>query len=144
MRLDTDADEEGHMYGADDEFSPASPMWGMREEFDYMTAGTGMGGGNVHSEEAEESEEEDMDLRGGYRLGQLIDRLIGWSVFAEDETDSEDDNYEHKPVKPIRERIKLAPAEEQKLREEQRQRRDQDAGWQDPAWIFSIASNVLF
>lgn len=151
----------------DGEFSPASPlppgmspMWGMREEFDYFGAhaissvgkgeeGAGEGGGG-----GEEEEEYYRHLRGGYRLGQIIDRLIGWSLFADDDDDddsADDDDgggdvgddgvYRRKP----RERLRLLTAEDQeKLREEQRLRRDQDGGWQDPAWIFSIASNVLF
>lgn len=192
VRLD-DADEEDFYYdcrggGADDgervypgdgEFSPSSPlppgmspMWGMREEFDYFGAGaahfTNAGGskekdgkGKARQEEGEE-EEYYRDLRGGYKLGQIIDRLIGWSLFADDDdddtTDDDDGGYDghagggagddgakaaHRR-KP-RERLRLlAPEDQEKLREEQRLRRDQDGGWQDPAWIFSIASNVLF
>lgn len=79
-----------------------------------------------------------------YRLGQLFDRLIGWSVFEDDDSSSEEEE-ETKRRPREQQRIKIAaPEEQERIREEQRLRRDQDEGWQDPAWIFSIASNVLF
>ena len=130
---------EGEDRGAlgDDERSLAmSPMWGAAEEEDYMAAG--------HAASAREWEEEEEEAVGGvYRLGQIIDRLIGWSVFGEDESDSEEEGKRMEEERG-RERIRIARPEEERAREEQRRRRDMDEGWQEPAWIFSIASNVLF
>ena len=139
---------------ADDEYSHdvtavASPMWGRDEAWDYMAAGGVTEEGAARGEE----EAEEGDAMGGkFRLGMFIDRLIGWSVFAEDgETDSEGEGGAEEVLERERlakerekERIRFAGPEEEKLREAQRRRRDQDEGWQDPAWVFSIASNVLF
>lgn len=99
--------------------------------------------------EKEEGEEEkyDIDLPRGFGLGQFVDRLIGWSVFAEDDTDDEEslDGYEdeRRPTKTKRERVKVESPSDQTMREQQRRLRDESDGWQDPAWIFSIASQVF-
>jgi hypothetical protein len=124
--------------GADDEFSPATPIWGRSSEYDYMDAGVE---GASYSEAVVSSDEEDMDFVRGFGFSQLIDRVIGWSLFTEDES-SESEN-EDLSAQLVRERITLLPLGDEKL-EHRRQRRDQVEGWQDPAWIFSIASNVLF
>lgn len=94
-----------------------------------------------------EGEEEDIDLPRGFGLGQFVDRLIGWSVFADDTDDDESlDGYEDER-RPARakgeERARVATSGDQPLREQQRRLRDESEGWQDPAWIFSIASQVF-
>jgi len=137
IRLDVEVGND-YVYGADDEFSPGTPMWGRSSEYDYMDAGVE---GASYGEAVVSSDEEDMDFEQGFGFGQLIDRVIGWSLFAEDES-SESEN-EDLPAQLVRERITLSPLGDERL-EHRRQRRDQDEGWQDPAWIFSIASNVLF
>ncbi|KAG0636854.1 hypothetical protein HOY80DRAFT_1011028 [Tuber brumale] len=95
-----------------------------------------------------EGEEEEIDIPRGFGLGQLVDRMIGWTVFAEDDTEDDEslDGYEDeamaKKAKFISQSVKFDTIDEEKLRE-QRRLRDQDEGWQDPAWVFSIASRVL-
>lgn len=96
-----------------------------------------------------EEDEEDTNIPRGFGLGQFVDRIIGWSVFADDDTDDDMslDGYEEEFVLPkkakfVNERVKFDPLNEEKLKE-QRRLRDEDIGWQDPAWIFSIASKVL-
>lgn len=91
-------------------------------------------------------EEEDIDLPRGFGLGQFVDRLIGWSVFADDTDDDESlDGYEdeHRPARARGERVGIEHSGDQPLREQQRRLRDESEGWQDPAWIFSIASQVF-
>jgi len=132
-----------------------SPMWGAAEEEDYMPAAGYVA--SVRDRKLEEDEDEEA-VGGAYRLGQIFDRLIGWSVFGEEESDDDSDGgggggggQEEAAERKRREkervrsaRIRIAGPEEERTREEQRRRRDMDGGWQDPAWILSVASNVLF
>jgi len=88
------------------------------------------------------TEDQEVELGQGFGLGQLIDRVVGWSLFADDE-ESEDEYTvtDSRPQKPRA--MKLAEPTAEDLRE-QRRRRDESEGWQDPAWIFDIAAKVLF
>jgi hypothetical protein len=86
-----------------------------------------------------QEEDEEIDIPRGFGLGQ----------FADDDTDDDEslDGYEEEPAlakkaKFMNERVKFDPLDEEKLKEQRRQR-DEDIGWQDPAWVFSIASKVL-
>ncbi|RPA90065.1 hypothetical protein L873DRAFT_507272 [Choiromyces venosus 120613-1] len=98
--------------------------------------------------EEEEEEEEEIDIPRGFGLGQFVDRMIGWTMFAEDDTEDDEslDGYEEetlaKKAKFRSQSVKFDTIDEEKLRE-QRRLRDEDEGWQDPAWVFSIASRVL-
>jgi hypothetical protein len=99
-------------------------------------------------EEEEEEEGEDIDIPRGFGLGQFVDRVIGWSVFADDTDDDESlDGYEEehalaRKAQFANERVKFGALDEEQLRR-QRRLRDEGVGWQDPAWIFNIASKVL-
>lgn len=88
-----------------------------------------------------------MEIQGGFELGQFVDRLIGWSVFADDDTDDEESlgGYEDESsfVKARRGQVRLEAPGNQIMREQQRRLRDEGEGWQDPAWIFAIASHVF-
>ena len=96
----------------------------------------------------EEEEEEEIDIPKGFGLGQFVDRMIGWTMFAEDDTEDDEslDGYEEealaKKAKFRSQSVKFDTIDEEKLKE-QRRLRDEDEGWQDPAWVFSIASRVL-
>lgn len=91
----------------------------------------------------EEGAKGDIDLPKGFGLGQFVDRLIGWSVFADDTDDDESlDGYEDQR-RPANPKPKTATSGDRPLRDEQRRLRDEGEGWQDPAWIFSIASQVF-
>lgn len=93
-------------------------------------------------------EEEEIDIPKGFGLGQFVDRMIGWTMFAEDDTEDDEslDGYEEealaKKAKFRSQSVKFDTIDEEKLKE-QRRLRDEDEGWQDPAWVFSIASRVL-
>jgi hypothetical protein len=113
-------------------------MWGEEASEDYFT---------FSPRRLEEEEEEEIFYGGKFRLGQLFDRLIGWSVFGDDGDSSEEEEEEEQEQQERRgrreQRVELQP-ELPEDDESRRKRRDLDEGWQDPAWFFSIASNVLF
>ncbi|TGZ80430.1 hypothetical protein EX30DRAFT_372357 [Ascodesmis nigricans] len=109
-----------------------------------------LGGGIVHQDEdATEDEDEEEDemytRRHTFVIGQFIDRWIGWSIFgAEDETEDETAAEEEDMKRKRRQMaVHREPPDEEQLRE-MRRRRDQTEDWQDPAWILSVASNLLF
>lgn len=129
-------------YAADDEYSPTASG----RKVSRTSSGDFEDGLQVFDEEIDSSREEEyIDLPRGFGLGQFVDRLIGWSVFADD-TDDEDslDGYEdeYRP-KPKRERARVATFGDRPLRDQQRRLRDEGEGWQDPEWIFNIASQVF-
>ncbi|KAL7268158.1 hypothetical protein RUND412_009227 [Rhizina undulata] len=136
-------DGEKELYAADDEFSPATPrkLYLRRDSFS--------GDMELTEDDFENSiEDEDdaiYDLPRGFGLGQFIDRLIGWSLFASDD-DEEDQSFDEYQARKrnVREGYQVVEGLEEKQLREQRRERDEEVGWQDPAWIFSIASNVLF
>ncbi|KAK7555876.1 hypothetical protein IWX49DRAFT_571468 [Phyllosticta citricarpa] len=100
----------------------------------------------------------------GFGLGGWMDKLMGWTLFSVDEdgeetTDDDDDSDELTPgdhdsqrrremeVKRRRDewaRIEAASraAKEKKL-EDLPEPRDSEGGWQDAAWLLSVASKVL-
>lgn len=138
-----DDESVGLHYIADDEFSPSASGWrlsrtssgdlgdrleALDEEVGYTREGTAKG---------------DIDLPRGFGLGQFVDRLIGWSVFADDTDDDESlDGYEDQR-RPANLKPGVATSGNWPLRDEQRRLRDEGEAWQDPAWIFSIASQVF-
>lgn len=136
-------------YGADDEFSPSASGRRLSRTFsgDFEDGLEALDeeGGSTRGE-GEEEEEEDIDLPRGFGLGQFVDRLIGWSVFADDTDDDESlDGYEdeHRQARAKGEQVRVETSRDQPLREQQRRLRDEGEGWQDPALIFSIASQVF-
>lgn len=155
VRLDADdSDDSDDNNTAGEHHHPASmsPMWVRGVEHDYMDAGLlhAAAAGilrtsdTVDKDSSSDEDDDEVDFRGGvFGIGQFIDRVIGWSVFADEETESEGEGEAGEERKKKRERIRLAPMEEEKLAEV-RERREQDEGWQDPAWIFSVASSILF
>ncbi|PWW75311.1 hypothetical protein C7212DRAFT_352472 [Tuber magnatum] len=108
------------------------------------------GEGELGVEEGEGEEgEEEIDIPKGFGLGQLVDRMIGWTMFAENDTGDDEslDGYEEgealaRKTKSKSRNIKFDAIDEEMLRE-QRRLRDEDEVWQDPALVFSIASRVL-
>jgi Protein of unknown function (DUF3984) len=139
-------DELAHAYVADDELSLTPGRRSSRAysgEFSLDELGALQ---EDSIAEVEEEEEEDIDIPGGFGLGQFVDRLIGWSVFAEDDTDDEEslDGYEEEiAAKLPGERAKSEAIQDEKLKK-QRRLRDGEEGWEDSAWLFGVVTNVLF
>jgi Protein of unknown function (DUF3984) len=95
----------------------------------------------------------------GFGLGVWVDRLIGWSLFAvgEDGEESEDGGEEHIEVEE-QERKKVDIDVRRRREESERvileppsrggdneaAQTDQEGGWQDAAWLLSVATKVLF
>ncbi|CUS11584.1 unnamed protein product [Tuber aestivum] len=122
----------------------------------------GLSGGNSYfdqldeerglEEEEEEEEEEEIDIAKGFGLGQFVDRMIGWTMFAEDDTGDDEslDGYEEeeeeealaKKAKFRSHNVGFDTIGEENLRE-RRRLRDEDDVWQDPALVFSIVLRVL-
>lgn len=111
-------------------------------------------GDNYHEGEEEEwknrvgdEEREYIDIPRGFGVGQFVDRLIGWSVFADDDTDSDEslDGYEEERVcvKGKKERGRVETPGDRIVREQQRRLRDEGEGWQDPGWVFDIVSQIF-
>ncbi|KAI9771310.1 MAG: hypothetical protein M1840_002280 [Geoglossum simile] len=95
----------------------------------------------------------------GFGLGGWVDRLIGWSLFAveEDGEESEDSGEEHIGVEE--QERKMVDIDVRRKREESDRvireppsngedtdtaPTDQEGGWQDAAWLLSVATKVLF
>ncbi|KAI9867224.1 MAG: hypothetical protein M1813_009502 [Trichoglossum hirsutum] len=90
-----------------------------------------------------------------FGLGSWVDRLIGWSLFAvnedgeesEGEVDVEEREYgrvdaETRKKREETERVFIEPPSE--VGDKQTAQRDQEGGWQDAAWLLSVATKVLF
>ncbi|CAZ79253.1 unnamed protein product [Tuber melanosporum] len=121
----------------------------MSEELEALERGNGYFDQlDDKADEQKEGEEEEIDIPKGFGLGQFVDRMIGWTVFAEDDAEDDEslDGYEEEALAEKAsfrsQSVKFDTIDEEKLRE-QRRLRDEDMGWQDPAWVFSIASQVL-
>ena len=99
----------------------------------------------------------------GFGLGSLVDRLVGWPLFNVDE-DTEDEALEGEEAEAGRspeEVLKRKEAQLKRRREQlartasssasatmqrtaaQRQQQAEEGGWQDAAWLLSVASKVL-
>ncbi|KAH0565839.1 hypothetical protein GP486_000761 [Trichoglossum hirsutum] len=88
--------------------------------------------------------------------GSWVDRLIGWSLFAvkEDGEESEGDgeveieqecgraDVETRKRREESERVIIDPPSE--VGDKQTAQQDQEGGWQDAAWLLSVATKVLF
>ncbi|KAF2085866.1 hypothetical protein K490DRAFT_58208 [Saccharata proteae CBS 121410] len=98
----------------------------------------------------------------GFGLGGWMDRLIGWSLFSveedgeETEEDAEEDDEEDDAAevrrkreeelrrrKAERERVAEASAREKRDLPEPPKSVEGEGGWQDAAWLLSVASKVL-
>lgn len=100
----------------------------------------------------------------GFGLGGWVDRLIGWTLFSveedAEETDEEDQGTEHEEHgeedakkrreeelqrrREERERIQAASSAAKEKKElPQPSQGEGEGGWQDAAWLFSVASKVL-
>ncbi|KAF2665309.1 hypothetical protein BT63DRAFT_442729 [Microthyrium microscopicum] len=95
-----------------------------------------------------------------FGLGGLVDRLIGWPLFnVEEPSDSEEEEQESGTPEDVKER----KAELLRRRKEQMERtanssasatnpipvtepplQEEEGGWKDAAWLFSVASKVVF
>jgi hypothetical protein len=100
----------------------------------------------------------------GFGLGTLVDRFVGWPLFNVDEDtedeavveEEEDDSagtreelQKRKAAQLQRRKEQLAKAASSSAsatgqrREAQRRGADDEGGWQDAAWLLSVASKVL-
>ncbi|KAH0543846.1 hypothetical protein FGG08_001885 [Glutinoglossum americanum] len=91
----------------------------------------------------------------GFGLGSWVDRLIGWSLFAVEEDEESEDDGEAEADEQERKKL---DAETRRKREEFERviigppggsgegvsQGDQEGGWQDAAWLLSVATKVLF
>jgi hypothetical protein len=99
----------------------------------------------------------------GFGFGGLVDRLVGFSLFNVDEDGEETDDGEADEAEMSKEEaIKRRQAELKKRREElaraaknsadatrraehvQPPKQGEEGGWQDAAWLLSVASKVLY
>jgi hypothetical protein len=110
----------------------------------------------------------------GFGLGSLMDRLIGWTLFSVDEDgegsedEDEDEDDTGKPENMTREELILKREVDARRRKMERESiiaasavhrpmegasagssaterlNEENGGWQDAAWLFSVASKALF
>lgn len=122
---------------------------------------------DTHGVEYEEVEREMDDIEvarlarenSGFGLGTLVDKVIGWSLFEPgesakgDEEEEELKNEQMSRLKRVRDSQKelsrLARAERKVMNEKEAKAkgsvdREEGTGWNDAAWLLSVASKVLF
>lgn len=100
-------------------------------------------------EEEVYSEDEEFTKRQAFKVGQFIDRWIGWRIFGEvDEEEEEDEELEEggkrkrqTAVQEVKERV---PLDEETLRRLREKREEGTDDWKDPAWVLSLISNLVF
>jgi hypothetical protein len=110
----------------------------------------------------------------GFGLGSLMDRLIGWTLFSVDEDgegsedEDEDEDDTGRPENMTKEELILKREVDAKRRKMERESiiaasavhrpmegeaagssaaerpNEENGGWQDAAWLFSVASKALF
>lgn len=95
----------------------------------------------------------------GFGLGSMVDRLVGWSLFdvkekghrSEEESDSEAERMtEARKQKQLRkavsERLAQSTVRSQSVEPDTQNtvEGEEASGWQDAAWLMSVASKVLF
>ena len=110
----------------------------------------------------------------GFGLGSWMDRLIGWTLFSVDEDgegsdeEEEEEDEEGRPENMTKEELILKREVDAKRRKMERESiiaasavhpptegeaavfegpqrpNDENGGWQDAAWLFSVASKALF
>ncbi|KAF2399064.1 hypothetical protein EJ06DRAFT_479360 [Trichodelitschia bisporula] len=116
----------------------------------------------VDKEEEESSAGEDevaqLTRQTGFGLGGLVDRLVGWSLFdleeredttddeADEETDAEVAKRRDERAKQRKEALEQASRNAAVHLENQQAPRpaDDEGGWNDAAWLMSVASKVLW
>jgi hypothetical protein len=98
----------------------------------------------------------------GFGLGTLVDRLVGWPLFnvdedTEDETPEEEGEAGGNPEELLRKKEAQLQRRKEQLAKAasssasatiqratgQRQQQAEEGGWQDAAWLLSVASKVL-
>lgn len=102
--------------------------------------------GDADDGDAEDEEDEAAGER-GFGLGMWVDRLVGWGLAADEESDSEGEEEEVVRERRERERRRMREVERrvgEERRRARREGRDQEEGWQDPAWVLSLATSILF
>jgi len=95
---------------------------------------------------AEEAEIADLTKETGFGFGRLLDRVVCWSLFdvRDDATESEEDvgiinsTVARSDIEKLVEK-----AREQPVLEEVDVLDDDEGGWDDMAWLLSVASKVL-
>ncbi|KAF8474876.1 hypothetical protein BDZ91DRAFT_789128 [Kalaharituber pfeilii] len=90
----------------------------------------------------------------GYGLGMWVDRVIGWSLFSVDDDEEDDEMPRIDPYKESRRKKKQEEANSRALQPpsavaaaaapQSPPPSDEDEGWGDPSWVFSIATQILF
>lgn len=106
-------------------------------------------------EEVDEIELQRSTREKGFGLGGWVDNLIGWTLFRvdDDERKESDGKVNDKDAEEVRpeckargkrqgsERVMVAPSDEN--REVVPPPEDGEGGWQDAAWLLSVASKII-
>ncbi|KAI5784573.1 hypothetical protein EDC01DRAFT_618477 [Geopyxis carbonaria] len=114
----------------DDQTLIQPPIWGNIEHSE-------MGRITVGKDHFVHPENENVESQQRFGIDQLIDRLLGWTFLEqEDSDDDEDEKIAYRSLDKNRRHAKDAKFDQQP------QRRDEE-GWQDPAWILTVASSLM-
>jgi len=129
-----EGEEEARFYSVDAE-EYGTPMWDREGESEDTWSGE------------LEGDEEEVDLRQGFGLGQFIDRLVGWSLFvdeSDEEGEEEEDAEELEGAKMGAEKNRLAERRQETGGDGSRNQYEEKDDWHDPSWIFDLASKIVF
>lgn len=135
-----------------------TPMWGRLSAEDEREVGVAKWVEKGHWDEVgdeveeESDDEEEFTKRQAFKVGQFIDRWIGWRVFGQDDGESDDDEEEEGKEKEGRKkRVQLTevkkervPLSEEELRRVREKREEGVEEWKDPAWVLGVISNLVF
>ncbi|KAI9723472.1 MAG: hypothetical protein M1828_004202 [Chrysothrix sp. TS-e1954] len=108
-------------------------------------------------EQKQEQEVAELALKRGLGLGSMVDRMVGWTMFdarekgekSEDEGAEEDEGMaeaqrQARLRKSVSERLTQSTAQEDDPSVNKANESEEASGWQDAAWLMSVASKVLF
>ena len=151
----TSAGAESYFVGAGEEESLGGQM---EPDFVDLPAQTQRNGGEQGAGAADETELARLTSEKSFGLGRLVDQIMGFHLFkVEEGQESTDDDDDHDDgVDELTDAASRVAAEAKRRREEKERltalppaprevgEEGGQGGWQDAAWLLSVASKALF